>query len=590
MSRLPKSRRESRLAELDYMPAQELREHLAARRVPLTTGLVKETTAKYQGREFIVREHRLPVVEDRGRTICIGMQELYAPKDSGRHVPMLWIPGGFGVSRRAQMLHRAARIGGRLFAVDWIGRGTSDEIDHTTPAPQQGAVYFGDLQWDDSYQFYNLMGFSQVIEHIVHTPELLLDRLTCNGTSWGSFYSFLLAAIDPRIRFVVSSFGTGYLDLDSRFIWESAFDAMPPGQTAAWLRAFDPGRRAREIKAPVFFETAANDKFFSVPAVMRTLAGLRGERHLLILENQDHFLKPYSHQNLDIAASVVRTGSFPDLPKISDVRWLPSRPVVEADIKTRGEEPAVFVVFAEGDYCGSFAKFWRRIPAEQTHAHGPWRARIPFEIGDRPCWWYVLVENRGFAVSSLVQEDRLPPGGSGPRLAYRIGYEPLDRQPVGDRIQPKVEVFDNCDGPFLRLTYDGTVAEKCVVYAVDGNAAAAARVNAITVECRLDAAALASNPHIVLVSDYHAHDEQSYGVQLNENLLTADKWQTLWLPLNRFERLVTRKEPFACPNMDQLRIERLCGVGFYLDCKAPLGRIEFRGFSLHAREAPRVPT
>lgn len=581
MTRLPKSRRAPRLAELDYMPAEQLREHLAARRVPLTAGLINETTEKYKGSEFTVREHRLPVVEDRGRTICIGMQEIYAPEDSGRHVPMLWIPGGFGISRRAQMLHRTSRVGGRLFAVDWIGRGTSDEMDHTTPAPRQGAVYYGDLKWDDSYQFYNLMGFSQVIEHIVDLPGLLLDRLTCNGTSWGSFYSFLLAAIDPRIRFVVSSFGTGYLDLDSRSIWESAFDSMTPEQTAAWLRAFDPGRRAREIKAPVFFETAANDKFFSVPAVMRTLAGLRGERHLLVLENQDHFLKPYSHQNLDIAASVVRTGSFPDLPEISDVRWLPSGPVVEADIVTRDEEPAVFIVFAEGDYCGSFAKSWRRIPAEQAHANGTWQARIPFEIGDRPCWWYVLVENRGFAVSSLVQEDRLPPGGSGPRLAYRIGSEPIDRQPVGDRIQPKVEVDDNPGGPFLRLIYDGTRAEKCVVYVVDGDAAAAARVNAITIECRLDAAALASNPHIVLVSDYHAHDEQSYGVQLNENLLNAAEWQTLWLPLNLFGRLVTRNEPFACPKIDELRIERLCGVGFFLNCKAPLGNIEFRGFSLH---------
>ena len=77
---------------------------------------------------------------------------------------------------------------------------------------------------------------------------------------------------------------------------------------AEWCRAFDPLLRAQDIAASVYFETATNDKFFSLDMAMATWRALPNRNFLALRHNQDHTMNPFGQQPYAIEA-IERAGN-----------------------------------------------------------------------------------------------------------------------------------------------------------------------------------------------------------------------------------------------------------------------------------------
>jgi hypothetical protein len=84
--------------------------------------------------------------------------------------------------------------------------------------------------------------------------------------------------------------------VEKRSMWDAAIEAMGPGRTLRWRQAFDPMIRMSEITARTYYETATNDKFFSLDMAMATWRRVRNRYFLSLAANQDHTMNPFGTQ------------------------------------------------------------------------------------------------------------------------------------------------------------------------------------------------------------------------------------------------------------------------------------------------------
>ncbi|WP_273565524.1 alpha/beta hydrolase family protein [Maribacter halichondriae] len=79
-----------------------------------------------------------------------------------------------------------ARMGAVVFAYDMVGRGESSQVDHEIPIALL-------LQTFSS---------QRVLEYLLSLPDVDSDRIGMTGGSGGATQTFMLAAIDPRIKVI----------------------------------------------------------------------------------------------------------------------------------------------------------------------------------------------------------------------------------------------------------------------------------------------------------------------------------------------------------------------------------------------------
>jgi SAM-dependent methyltransferase len=277
------------LDDLDIhpLPREQLLGHLRAREQ-----YVVETTA-IEGRGSLeMRRYVLSAEKYRGSDVSLSLRVCRA--DPVAPEVVLSIPGGYGTISDDGLWWLAEHFGNNHAAIDWVGRGQSPI--HEDLICRYDPIFMETDDLRDSFMFHNLSAIWAALDWMFYTG---LRPVDVAGGSWGGVLSLLLAALDTRVERVFSTFGCGGFSLpgiEKRSMWDAAFEHMGATRTRAWCAAFDPLLRIGGSAAEIYYETATNDKFFSLDMAMATWRQVRNPMFLGILPNQDHDMQPFSSQ------------------------------------------------------------------------------------------------------------------------------------------------------------------------------------------------------------------------------------------------------------------------------------------------------
>ncbi len=424
------------------------------------------------------------------------------------------------------------------------------------------------------------------------------DQLMAMGGSWGGFYSWLLAGLDDRFKYIFPTFGCGFLDTEARQVWESDFASMEPEKAEMWLRAFDPGRRAHLIRASVFYQQATNDKFYSLLAAMKTYHRVRTPKSLLLVHNQDHFTFPYHAQDVKrLQYILAREGSQP-APVVNDASWVHGTNTVEIKVED-AENLRLSVMYSFGSYTKSFGRCWRAAHVRRSD-DGRWLAEIPVVDVDREAWFYGHAErlDRSLAASSPVK--RVIPRQSGLDAAtaefnprFDFAGEDFWRLPVGDRQHPAMRLVNEDGVTGLAMKFTGDPSRRGIAYWLEGDLIAKHRLNAIEVHVKVPDRDHLPGLNLVLVTDFHSVSEQTYVARLEDYGSDFRVYRCVQIPFADFRACPHRRYLAWQPPLKPLDVGRLCGVGFFHADQAYRGKRCWRGcgsFACAALRRSRPPS
>jgi hypothetical protein len=300
----------------------------------------------------------------------------------------------------------------------------------------------------ESFLFHNLSAIWAALNWLFSIGRRPVDIV---GGSWGGVHSLLLAALDDRIEGLFSSFGCGGFCLpgvEKRSMWDAAFEHMGPARAAAWCRAFDPLLRMQDIAAGVYYETATNDKFFSLDMAMETWRRVRNPVFLGLLPNRDHDMRPFGVQpyvvQAESKADIARCRAISEQP----LEW--DAGCGEATFSKPDREPAGLRLFASEQLPGhgDMSREWVPVPSAGC---GRGRVRFALHRSDRAARVLFFATGTIAAGSGATlhaatpiqaavwpQDDR----GAAPREVYRRLLDPPgadpDGAPIGDKCHPAV--------------------------------------------------------------------------------------------------------------------------------------------------------
>jgi dienelactone hydrolase len=150
--------------------------------------------------------------------------------------------------------------------------------------PRQAPIYHG------------AVALLKAVSFLQSRPEVDKDRIGMCGSSWGGFFTTLMAGVDPRLKAASAMFGTGSLQLGNSWWDGNGGSARRSAEfREKWRTTLDPAWRLQYAKIPIQWITGTDDMFYWMPAVMKTYDIAAGPKNLALLPNWDHALTP----NLD---------------------------------------------------------------------------------------------------------------------------------------------------------------------------------------------------------------------------------------------------------------------------------------------------
>jgi dienelactone hydrolase len=118
-----------------------------------------------------------------------------------------------------------------------------------------------------------------------------VKNIGITGFSWGGYSTTMLAGIlGKKVKATYSVFGCGYYEKGS--FWTKIIADLPETVRQSWLKYFDAGRRASNIKAPYFLEATSNDTYFWPEAVAGTLKNIHSTKNHVWDTNFNHKQMP----------------------------------------------------------------------------------------------------------------------------------------------------------------------------------------------------------------------------------------------------------------------------------------------------------
>ncbi|MFZ2657910.1 MAG: acetylxylan esterase [Victivallales bacterium] len=232
------------------------------------------------------------------KTGAVVPSEIYAiigrpeKDDGGKHPAILICHGGGGAAIELNVIGWA-QLGFVALSMDLPGHMGEKEIKSVTrvksqkygsdifvmkPAPRCGTIFDTIVA--------GLKGFNLLASQ----ADVDEKRIGVTGISWGGYTSLMLASLlGDRLAAGFSLYGSGFYPLSDPGIG-SAVGKLPADEQMVWMQNFDPGPRAKNIKAPFLMYPAANDIYFLPPAVMATYDRIGGSKYICFGPNQSHWI------------------------------------------------------------------------------------------------------------------------------------------------------------------------------------------------------------------------------------------------------------------------------------------------------------
>ncbi|ANI89967.1 hypothetical protein A9P82_12130 [Arachidicoccus ginsenosidimutans] len=232
-----------------------------------------------------------------------------------------------------------------------------------------------------------------------------IKNVGITGFSWGGYSTtFLSGILGKRVKAAYAVFGCGYFDKGS--FWKKIIDSLSPDIRRKWLRYFDAGRRAGNIKAPYFLEATSNDTYFWPEAVDNTLDVIPGIKNHVWDTNFNHRQMPSGHimQQLYFDYYLKGKGQPFGTAKIAGEQQLSNGNKV---LTIEVNEPANITVASVILYYSERAKNWQErkwIPLNTTLKSGNiYTVELPAKlIKEGVCCYGFVTDNRGVSVSTYM--------------------------------------------------------------------------------------------------------------------------------------------------------------------------------------------
>jgi dienelactone hydrolase len=138
------------------------------------------------------------------------------------------------------------------------------------------------------------------------------------GVSWGGYLAFLLAAVDPRLRYAAGVYAAGYLARDGA--WSAMLRDLPAPASRRWTEAFDLARHAPRITAPSLWLTGTGDPCFPLDAFDATSALPPAPVTRRIVPGLEHGHEPAWRLTEPFAFAAAVLGRGPALPVVRTAR------------------------------------------------------------------------------------------------------------------------------------------------------------------------------------------------------------------------------------------------------------------------------
>ena len=324
---------------------------------------LKARTLKKSDKDGIVTEEVMFHSEnDGGKDVEIFAFFSY-PKDGSKLPAFIWNQGGLGQAS-ASRTEFGARRGYAAMCIDFPLPGYRSTGGYPITSglevgaePKKAPIYHG------------AVALLRAVSFLEARPEVDKDRIGMAGSSWGGFYTTLMAGVDPRLKAASCMFGCGGLELGN-FWWDNQGwdDKRDKVYRERWRTTLDPARRLATSKTAVAWFTGANDQFYWLPSVIASHERAAGPKHLSLVPNWKHALTPEVDEQvfawLDVhlkgapAFVTVFPVAEPELNgRLQPAQWAfkntSSRKIVRA-------EAAV----SHGDAGNWIARYWKTIPAE----------------------------------------------------------------------------------------------------------------------------------------------------------------------------------------------------------------------------------
>jgi dienelactone hydrolase len=131
----------------------------------------------------------------------------------------------------------------------------------------------------------------EVFNYIAAQKNVDAKNIGITGFSWGGYATtFLSGILGSRVKASYAVFGCGFYEKAT--YWVKIIADLPDPIRTAWLKYFDAGRRAQNIKAPYFLEATSNDTYYWPESVMATLQVIPGIKNHVWDTNFNHKQQP----------------------------------------------------------------------------------------------------------------------------------------------------------------------------------------------------------------------------------------------------------------------------------------------------------
>ena len=221
--------------------------------------------------------------------------------------------------------------------------------------PRQAPIYHG------------AVALLKAVSYLESRPEVDKDRIGMGGSSWGGFFTTLMAGIDPRLKVAACMYGTGNLRLGNAW-WDgkSQNGKTPPSPAdrERWRKTLDPAWRLPTKKTPIAWFTGTNDEFYLMPCVMRTYDMATGPKHLMLAPNWHHALPPSLNEDQVYAWFDAYLQQKPGVPTVSPVAVKHEAGRLIARWDFQGDGVAADLIASYGDAGNWRARCWHTFKAE----------------------------------------------------------------------------------------------------------------------------------------------------------------------------------------------------------------------------------
>jgi dienelactone hydrolase len=202
------------------------------------------------------------------------------PKGAEKLPAFIWNQGGLGQAS-TYWTEFGAKRGYATLCIDFplpgyrsTGNYPINSGVELTDDPKKAPIYHG------------AVALLKAVSFLESRKEVDKERLGMAGSSWGGFYTTLMAGLDPRLKACSAMFGTGNLQLGNSW-WDDAGKSAQRDAAARerWRSALDPALRLPDSRAAIAWFTGSNDFAYWMPAMMATYAKARAAKHLTVLPN-----------------------------------------------------------------------------------------------------------------------------------------------------------------------------------------------------------------------------------------------------------------------------------------------------------------